>query len=71
MGGFFGSPDLPDREPDPELERLKREEEEKLKKLKLEDDERKKRFAKGMIGARSLITGGYTGYREPLGGAVV
>tara|TARA_B100001146_G_scaffold224506_1_gene242665 strand:- start:1515 stop:1742 length:228 start_codon:yes stop_codon:yes gene_type:complete len=62
MGGFFDSPSIPDREPDPELARLKAEEDARLKKLKEAAAEKKKRFAAGMMGPRSLMRGGYTGF---------
>tara|TARA_B100000749_G_C18414013_1_gene460428 strand:+ start:998 stop:1225 length:228 start_codon:yes stop_codon:yes gene_type:complete len=73
MGGFFGSPSIPDPEPDPEVERLRREEAAKNKKLKEKAAERKKKLAMGMIGPRSLLSsGGYTGFpkRDDLGESV-
>lgn len=65
--GFFKSPKVPKREPDPELERLKAEETQRVKKLKADTALKKKRFQTGMMGPRSLMTGGYRGYRGQLG----
>ena len=49
---------------DPEVARLKKEEAERTAKEKAKSDEERSAKARGLRGARSLMSGGYKGYDE-------
>ena len=67
MGGLFSSPKAKDPGPDPEIARLKAEEARRIAEQEATQKQRKKKLMSGLYGGKSLLTGGYKGYRSTLG----